>query len=196
MLANDSDSWQQETRQAVLAHELVHLSRRDDLWLLLARLLMLQFWWLPWLRLLPRYLEAAIEESCDDLAAYLMRSEQRYLHGVFRAVKGLAPVPSGTAQAAGGSVLERFRRFSTYRDQQLDSRGLYWASLTLLTSLALVWTVKVVPLSEPLPDDVRIVGTAAEGGGESLSVRLGDPPLTLNDDVTRTELPTSDHDPP
>ena len=196
VLSTSSSTWHPETLRAVLAHELVHLSRRDDVWLLLARLLALQFWWLPWCRLLPELLENAIEESCDDLAAYLVKSEQEYLHGVFEAATGETAAAVGAVQAAGGSIVDRFRRFSTYRDQQVDSRGLYWSSLTVLAALALIWTIQVVPAVEPLADSVRIVATAVDGEGKTLSVRLGEPPTELSDDVVRTGATTSYHDPP
>lgn len=190
-----SREWQPETLQAVVAHELVHLSRRDDVWLLLTRLVMVFFWWLPWLRLLPGLLERAIEESCDDLAAYLVQSEHGYLHGVFAAAVG--PVTrAGTVRAGGGDVADRFRRFSSYRDQQVDSRGLYWASLGLLAGMVLVWTIRIVPVAEPLSDGVRIVGTARGGGDRTVSVQLGVPPVQLHDDATRTDPPSSGHDPP
>ncbi len=188
--------WQPDTLRAVLAHELVHVSRRDDVWLLLARLLVLQFWWLPWCRLIPGLLETAIEESCDDLAAYLIRSEQTYLRGVFEAATGETAPAAGTVRASGGSVLDRFRRFSSYRDQQVDSRGLYWSSLGALAGLALVWTLQVVPAAPPLSDRVRIVGTAVNGPGPELPVRLAEPPIQLGDNVTRDEPSSSDPDPP
>ncbi|MEO7715399.1 MAG: M56 family metallopeptidase [Capsulimonas sp.] len=52
-------------QRAVLAHELAHLSRRDCIWNLAARLICIVLWTQPFLWLLCRQLEHISEDACD-----------------------------------------------------------------------------------------------------------------------------------
>lgn len=52
-----------------LPHELTHIQRRDDRWLLLTRTLVLSYWWMPWLIWMDRGYLRVMEESCDDAAS-------------------------------------------------------------------------------------------------------------------------------
>lgn len=71
LFPQNAGEWSGSTLRAVLAHECVHLARRDDLWVLLIRVVTAFYWWMPWLKPLESRLLEAIEESCDDAAGVL-----------------------------------------------------------------------------------------------------------------------------
>ncbi len=165
-------SWPAGTLSVVIAHELVHVARRDDVWLQLLRLLRMGYWWLPWLGLLTRHFEQAMEESCDDLAAALVASDTDYLHGVMQVARGdHGPPAYALPNLATHPLLERFRRFRQFRERETDFRGLYWSSLLLAASITLLWTVEVVERpagAAPL----RIIGVVAPAEAETFDVKL------------------------
>lgn len=191
-------NWSSQTLRAVIAHELVHVTRRDDLWCLVNRMLTAFFWWLPWLRTLPVLMERAVEESCDDLAAHLVCGDERYLEGVYDVAREQLPAFDPAVGISGGAMADRFRRFTAFRDQQVDSRGLYWASLGLIALQSLLWSVHVVPAAESLPERTRIVATATEDAADGYRIRLTELATRPGADAVRVDpqLRPSEHDPP
>ena len=61
-----STTWDDECRDVVLAHELVHLARRDPLRHLFARLTLAMYWFHPAAWLAARWAALACEDACDD----------------------------------------------------------------------------------------------------------------------------------
>ncbi|MEM8768601.1 MAG: M56 family metallopeptidase [Pseudomonadota bacterium] len=175
--------WSPTTIRAVLAHELVHIVRRDDVCLQFLRGVSQVLWWLPWLRLLPSLFESAMEESCDDLAAFIVRSDIAYLDGVYDAARAAAGPLAPTAALTGASLPERVRRFGSFRDQHIDSRGLYWACLTGALLLTALWSVNFRTVADPAAGELRLIGKvlragfgAEVGAEEGISVQLRTPP--------------------
>ncbi|MEM1436277.1 MAG: TonB family protein [Pseudomonadota bacterium] len=98
-----------EPLAAALAHELVHLKRRDDQWLLFADLVGAVLWWLPGIRRLRRKLAAAIEASADARACDLFVPRIRYLDGLLGAARieqTAAPVTIAEPPAGAGTEPE------------------------------------------------------------------------------------------
>jgi hypothetical protein len=87
--------WNTGTVAAVLAHEIVHLQRHDDVLRIAMRLLSDWYWWLPWLRTLQHRFSDAMEESCDRRASSLLPSREAYVEGVLSAVRSLRARASG-----------------------------------------------------------------------------------------------------
>ena len=169
-----SASWSERTLRVVIAHELVHLYRFDDRWLSLLRLMCRFYCWLPWLGLLERAFDRAMEESCDDLASRLVRSDSDYLTGVFNVVSqsGQRLLP-GLPNLGRHPLLRRFQRFNRFRDQEIDARGLYWCCLSLSLTIAFSWTLRLVEV--PAADagmaaERRIVAIVT--GGDSAQLQL------------------------
>ena len=103
ILPVEYETWSDESLRAVLAHELVHVSRCDDRWMLLVRLVSLWYWWMPWLHWLYARYVRAVEESCDDRASEVCRRGVGYLHGVIAAIDGRARgTEDGRASAEDG----------------------------------------------------------------------------------------------
>lgn len=182
LLPRDAAGWQPVTLQAVLAHELVHVARRDDVWINLSRLVAACFWWLPWLSLLPRMLEQAVEESCDDRAAELAGSDAHYVGAVYELARARSGSRGGESLAAGvglgaaSSLLARMRRFGVPRQKQLDTRAVYWATLTALVALTTIWSLQITAVVPKDDTRFRLVAVTSRATDEGdLVLRIGQP---------------------
>ena len=154
VLQADARDWDPRALRAVLAHEFVHLVRRDDLCLFVLGLVLNWYWFAPWVSLLRQQYAEAMEQSCDDRAAEILPSCADYLDGVLcaaRAEQGRAFV----AALAGSGMVMRFQRFLGSRERQLDIGGVYWG-LVVGLGVALLFTsvefkaherVPIVPVS-------------------------------------------------
>ena len=138
VLPFEAPTWQPGALRAVLAHEFVHLARRDDLGLLALRLVLHWYWFAPWVGLLRGQYVRAMEQSCDDRAAECLPSASDYLDGVLCAARDEAVSPE-VAALGGVAVVERFQRFLGIRERQLDAAGVYWG-LVIALSMALLCT--------------------------------------------------------
>ena len=81
----DFASWPLASQRSVLAHELVHLKRRDDRFMVALQLLARCYLFCPWLHLLYERFVVAMEEACDERAAELINSRTLYLEGLAEA---------------------------------------------------------------------------------------------------------------
>ena len=125
VLRADAKDWAPGAVRAVLAHEFVHLARRDDLWLFVLGLVLNWYWFAPWVSLLRQQYAGAMEQSCDDRAAEMLPSCADYLDGVLCAARA-EQEPAIVAGLAGTGVVLRFQRFLGSRERQLDIGGVYW----------------------------------------------------------------------
>jgi len=153
LFPRNAGEWSGSTLRAVLAHECVHLARRDDLWVLLIRIVTAFYWWMPWLKPLESRLLEAIEESCDD-AAGVLRGDVCYLEGMVDVARRSVLDPDSNQHHAGligmawlrdSHLLERVRRFSGVRILEIDSRGVYWSLLALVVVSIVVAGVQPLP---------------------------------------------------
>ncbi len=77
--------WPETAQRAVIAHELVHLSRRDDRFMIALQILARCYLFCPWLHLLYARFVFALEEACDQRAAELVGQRSAYLEGLAEA---------------------------------------------------------------------------------------------------------------
>lgn len=140
VLQSDAREWQPRALRAVLAHEFVHLQRRDDLCLFVLRLVLHWYWFAPWVALLRQHFATAMEQSCDDRAAECLPSSADYLDGVLCAARAQQTPP--VVAAFGSAVVERFQRFLGSRERQLDVGGVYWALVVVLGTALLLTSVE------------------------------------------------------
>ncbi|MCY3841347.1 MAG: M56 family metallopeptidase [Gammaproteobacteria bacterium] len=138
VLQSAAKDWEPRAVRAVLAHEFVHLARRDDLCLFGLGLVLNWYWFVPWVSSLRQQYASAMEQSCDDRAAEILPSCAEYLDGVLCAAR-TEQEPSLVAALAGNSVVMRFQRFLGNRERQLDVGGVYWG-LVVGLGVALLFT--------------------------------------------------------
>jgi TonB family protein len=66
LLPGESDSWSEDRRRVVLAHEMIHARRLDSLWGLLAQVALAVNWFNPLAWLAAKQFRKEQERSCDD----------------------------------------------------------------------------------------------------------------------------------
>ena len=108
VIRSDAKDWEPRAVRAVLAHEFVHLARRDDLWLFALGLVLNWYWFAPWVSLLRQQYAGAMEQSCDDRAAEMLPSCADYLDGVLCAAR--AEQEPAIVAGLAGSEREELRR--------------------------------------------------------------------------------------
>ncbi len=94
--------------EAVLAHELVHVARWDNLWSNLQMLVCCVFWFYPIVWLLDRRLIAERERSCDERVIRVLRNSQAYASGLIKMTSiGLGLRAAGVSSMAGANLKRR-----------------------------------------------------------------------------------------
>ena len=166
VLQADAKDWTPRAVRAVLAHEFVHLARRDDLCLFVLGLVLNWYWFAPWVGLLRRQYASAMEQSCDDRAAEFLPSCADYLDGVLCAARAEQESPSIVAALGGSGVAARFQRFLDSRERQLDVGGVYWG-LVVGLGAALLFTSVEFAAHEP----DRVDSARKYAGLRSVSLR-------------------------
>ena len=185
LLPMHASTWSESTLQAVFSHELTHIRRRDDRWLLLMRVLTEVYWWMPWLKQIERRCRESIEESCDDIASQFHPRSEQYLTGVLVVARDHLSSPRQstiTGMVASGSahLLERVRRFSGFRFFDTEAGHVYWACVGMLVISLVAAGVKPVTLPKTEP----------EVASDTYKLRLSTP-LTGQPTVSVSILPLS-----
>ena len=123
----------------MLARELVHIQRRDDLWLNFLKYLILLYWWMPWLKGMYHSYIRAMEESCDDQAATFVGQQHKYAAALADAagIKTCTDVtpPAGYQSVANlhqHHLVGRIGRFNQLRELELNSSAIYWCVIGIL----------------------------------------------------------------
>jgi len=136
---------------AVLVHELAHVSRRDLVAHTAARVTRALWWWHPLAWLVGRELHTSAEEACDDWAVALTGQQRTYADHLVRWAEA-ATTGGALAYTCGGKTLiERVRRIlaQTRVPQLRPSRR---ARLTLaMCALAVILGAAVLRAQAPAP---------------------------------------------
>ncbi len=153
LLPMHATSWSESTLRAVFSHELTHIKRHDDQWLLVMRVLTRFYWWMPWLKNLELRASESIEESCDDLASQLHPQDECYLTGVLVVARDHVQPPrpsvfAGMLASGRGHLLHRVQRFSGCRVLETEVGSVYWSCIGMLVIVLVVAGVKPVPIAE------------------------------------------------
>lgn len=142
-------SWEPQVRRAVLAHELVHLARRDDRWLLGLQLVWRWYLFCPWLGVLYHHFVQAIEQSCDDCAAELVGGRPQYLAGLAKAAlaeQSDRPASTSLTYMVQNGLLQRTQRLlQRSRFFEIQAGPLAAISSVGLTLVVLLTTFELVP---------------------------------------------------
>jgi bla regulator protein BlaR1 len=171
--------------EAILAHELAHVARRDYLLNLLQAVAETVFFYHPAVWFISACLRTERENCCDDAATALVGGNPLTLARALAALaeQSLTPraVPRLALSAVGpdGSLLGRIRRLVQGRGTPTFSEG-FMAACVVLGGLVLLSTA--VALADPRP--------ASEQSGLAGSLRRL-PFLTAGDDTTRKATQTA-----
>ncbi|MEM6291288.1 MAG: M56 family metallopeptidase [Myxococcota bacterium] len=121
---------------AVLAHELAHLRRRDPALRIVQRAVEIAFFFHPVLWWLSALLDEAREEACDDLVVDTLRDPLAYARALteLEAMRAEA-VPALTAGATSGNLMKRVQRI-VHRSNTPAFSHRWWLPLAVVASLA------------------------------------------------------------
>jgi RND family efflux transporter MFP subunit len=145
-----------DERQAVLAHELAHIWRKDHLvrWIEVCALVL--FWWYPVAWWASRELRRAEEECCDALVIWaLPKSRQAYALALCKTLEFLAEtrlrIPAVAGGTLGGPALKR--RIKMIINQNVNHRMSWkaWTTMLLVAAVALPIMAQNVPSEKPRP---------------------------------------------
>jgi TonB family protein len=144
-LPNCIDTWPEERKRVVIAHELAHVRRLDWLCQMAARVACAVYWFNPlfWIACNRLYRDAEI--ACDDAVINLNIDPKEYASHLFEIAKTLrrsSTVWAATLAMAQPSTLEK--RFAALLDSNATRRGA--ARTTLLITAAATLFV-VLPLA-------------------------------------------------
>ena len=141
LLANDWPTWEPSERQAVLAHELAHVRRRDYLTSLFATLCRAAHFYHPLVRWLASRLRLHQELAADAMAATISGGRAGYLQILARmALRQDAAVIAGVARpflSDRRSLLRRVAMLRVMEDIRPLSRAASWSTAVLLIAAVL-----------------------------------------------------------
>ena len=120
LLPTSSTTWPETTREAVIAHERAHASRRDPLVALLARLNVCIFWFHPLAWWLERTVADAAEQACDEVAVREVSHPHHYAEALL--TMATASRQAGGRIAWAGVRAEGSGRLSNRIDRILEDR--------------------------------------------------------------------------
>ncbi|MCW5966277.1 MAG: GWxTD domain-containing protein [Bryobacterales bacterium] len=154
--------------EAILAHELAHVRRRDGLVNLMQAVAETLFFFHPAVWWLSREIRREREKACDMLAAGIVGDRTRYAEALL-ALEELRPADGALVLGARrGSLEERIRHLLGAEDS--DSYGSAWTGAGLLLAAFLLggslWAVTGAQQDAPLPPsppDAPVAPAAARG---------------------------------
>ncbi|UOQ79695.1 M56 family metallopeptidase [Hymenobacter sp. 5414T-23] len=170
--------------EAILAHELAHVARRDYLVNLVQSVAETLFFYHPAVWFLTACLRTERENCCDDMATAMVGGNPLTVARALAALAELSAVPATPAQLAlsalgpDGSVLGRIKRLVQGRTAPTFTEG-FMAACVVLGGMVLL--TSAVAMADPRP-----VGTDGKEGGalSKLPFLLAEPDTTL---ITATE---------
>ncbi|MBV9851818.1 MAG: DUF881 domain-containing protein [Armatimonadetes bacterium] len=159
------------TLQAILAHELAHLSRRDCAWTLLLRLTCAALWPQPLLWLLARQLEQATEEACDLMVLAQDCLPRQYADCLLALAERVLPSPAERMLGAGvvpvrSSLGRRIQNILDRRNLAMPAIPLHTRAVITLGTAAVVTGVLCL-VATSLPAQTHPPFTVADRGAVS-----------------------------
>ena len=169
VLPDDWQAWDEQTLRGVLAHELVHIARKDDAWLLVMRGLTIIYWWMPWLKKLASTYVRVMEESCDDAASELVGHDVDYVGALVKAAVSTRPAPGVSTAMHAHHLVGRVGRFTDRRFVELDTAGVYWCVTTIVLFVGLITSFEptLKHYVQTMPDRVVYATPSASTGSSA-----------------------------
>ena len=163
LVAGDLDNRLSEAQlDAVLAHELVHLRRRDPLRLSILRFLSVTIFWIPALRRLSDDFADEAEILADDHAA---ASQPLVLATALLTLAGAPNAPAGAVGILRDGLLDRRVRRLAGESVTVRSHVTRRSKVLALAALLIVWTSGIL-VAHPLPHTDNIGGAHCEHHGQ------------------------------
>lgn len=163
-----ADSLDPIETEAILAHELGHVVRRDNLIGSLQLVVCALWWWFPPVWLAHRKLCIEREQACDEAVIETTGAAESYLSGIVKICRRAVALPvAGVSCMSRARLKERMNyvmRFETLRARMFPHRPMVFAAalaILAVTVLAAAWT-------EPAP----VSASTSSGGLYSVDARV------------------------
>jgi hypothetical protein len=155
--------------QSILAHELTHLRRRDNLTAAVHMLVEALFWFYPLVWVIGSRLIAERERACDEGVLAHGHDREVYAGGILKVCKFCLQSPLACAPGvSGGNLGLRVRQIMTAPDAQaLAAPKKFMLMSTGLAVLALPVMAGLV--STPLPQAIQQVRTVAAAADQAIA---------------------------
>jgi TonB family protein len=166
----------QDIRRAVMAHELVHVQRRDWLWIVGEEIVRAGLWFHPAMWWLMSRVQLAREEVVDELAVTITGKRRTYVEALlaFADTTPLAPAPAFAMRR------HLFRRMVLISREAVMSSNRIVASCAVMTMVVAAgswYAVAAFPMQQPTP----VVVTSGQPGPLEASAK----PITPENPIPR-----------
>jgi beta-lactamase regulating signal transducer with metallopeptidase domain/tetratricopeptide (TPR) repeat protein len=123
--------------EAVLAHELAHVRRRDNLSAAMAHLVVCAFWFYPPIWWLERRMLQEREAACDEMVLARGANAEEYLSGLVKVCRMSFSTAAGYAGAGGSNFQIRMERIMS-ADFTQSSSPIWRAGAAAIVALAVI----------------------------------------------------------
>ncbi|WP_129794106.1 M56 family metallopeptidase [Sphingosinicella sp. CPCC 101087] len=138
-----------EDAEAILAHEVAHVARRDWPALLLSRLVSAVFWFNPLVRWLEREVEQQTEEAADSHAIGALEPSL-YARTLLNCAPVAGALPANSIASSAGALARRIRAVLDAGRRERP-RGSAWTAAAMVACVGLAAPVAAVELVEAAP---------------------------------------------
>lgn len=168
LLPDESSNWPRQRLESVLAHERMHVMRRDTLWQAAAQLVCAFYWPNPLVWLAAAALRRECEQACDDGVLARGTKASTYAEHLIEIARAVAHRARATA-FEGGIAMTRTNqleeRISALLNPARDRRpaGLRFAATVMGAAMALVLTLSAV--RTPVLAQGKLTGVVRDASG-------------------------------
>ena len=187
-------SWDDAKLNAVIAHELSHIARRDALTQCLSLLHRAIFWFSPLAWWIDRHLADLAEQASDEAALSSGADRKQYARTLLSFFEALHAAPGrvwwqGVSMAKAGQASQRVQRILAWKDETTRKGAVMKGSITMSLKKSIV--VAIVVLAIPVVYLVASVRPIANGE-ESQHVHYAQSPTATSSDLaTQSEADTT-----
>ncbi len=167
LLPRRFDSLSEEARRAVACHELLHVARRDWLWIVGEEHVRVLFWFHPAVSWVLEQVQLSREQMIDQLVVARTASRREYMNAL------LAFADVGRAVSPSMAFLRRRHLTSRLRQLSKESRMSWTRLVWTVAALVMVMAVATRSIVSALPLDVAALGLQSPSATR-LEIRLAD----------------------
>jgi TonB family protein len=135
-----------DARHAVVCHELLHVARRDWLWMVVEQAVQTVFWFHPAIWWALGQVHLSREQAVDELVIRMTGARQPYLHALLTFAEGPAAPALAAPFIQRGHLMLRIREISRHSSGSPFRLALLGAPLIVVTLVAGLGAISSLPL--------------------------------------------------
>ncbi len=159
-----------EAQRTVACHELLHVARRDWLWIVVEEVARALFWFHPAVWWLVERIQESREQLVDHLVIARIPSKRAYMAALLAFADGGSPATLATAFLRRRHLRSRLRKLA--KESVMSRRRLVWTTAVLVWVMtgALAATVAALPLGWPIEHAVADGQQVVDGKDPGVTV--------------------------